>query len=202
MIHKLYSIPVYHKKFIHSITDKEEIELKNFSLQCNDENYFSVNFNVLDSRNLSILKSKIEKYILDYKNNVCGISTQNFYITDSWIAKTPIGGKHLLHDHPNSIISGVYYAQTEKSYINFYNPVNLFKNFQFHFDYNLETEFNRTDWAIEIEQGDLIIFPSWLQHYVNTNNSNKERTVIGFNCFVSGRLGNDRYPTRLNLNQK
>ena len=50
--------------------------------------------------------------------------------------------------------------------------------------------------------GDIIFFPSWLNHSVNYFDSNEERIVLGFNTFIDGNLGNDTWPTKLSLKVK
>jgi len=125
---------------------------------------------------------------------------QDFYITDSWIARTPPGGKHIVHNHPNSILSGTFYINVPKdSALLFYTEVEMFKTFKFWFDYSTETEYNRTVTRLPVKTSDVVIFPSWLNHGVEVNNSTDERIVIGFNCFVKGKFGNNRYPTRLSI---
>jgi uncharacterized protein (TIGR02466 family) len=41
--------------------------------------------------------------------------------------------------------------------------------------------FNANKWHIEPELGKLIIFPSWLMHYVEDNNSQEDRLSMAFN---------------------
>jgi hypothetical protein len=41
--------------------------------------------------------------------------------------------------------------------------------------------FNANKWHIEPEPGKLIIFPSWLMHYVEDNNSQEDRLSMAFN---------------------
>ena len=75
----------------------------------------------------------------------------------------------------------------------------MFKNFKFWFDYIKETEYNKTTHRVPVQNSDIIIFPSWLNHGVEVNQSTEDRIVIGFNCFVKGSFGNARYPTRLTI---
>lgn len=196
----LNPIPVYHCNTGHIVSASEFETCQNFSLQSNDFNYFSNDFNVLEDERLSEISAIIHAHISKYQLEVCGMEQQDFYITDSWIAKTAPGGKHIIHNHPNSIISGTFYINVPKdSALLFYSEVEMFKNFKFWFDYNKATEYNRTEWRVPVTPSDIVLFPSWLNHGVETNNSSEERIVIGFNCFVKGSFGNNRYPTRLTL---
>ena len=203
MIHRLYPIPVYHQKNVFKITPEQLLIIDQLPMQQNDDgqlNWMSFDFNILEIDLLKNIKNVVLDHINIFKNDICGISFQDFCITDSWIAKTIPGGQHLIHNHPNAIISGVLYIKTPKdTSLNFFNSTNLFNNFQFQFDYNKETDFNRTNWVINVEEGDMVIFPSWLQHYVPI--CHEERLVIGFNCFVTGTFKNNRYPTNLTIQQ-
>lgn len=200
MIHQLYSIPILQEKQFFLLDNATINELHKECLKDNNGNYFSDNFKILEKLLLKDLKSKIVDSITYYQEEICGISKQKFYLTDSWLSVTFEGGRHLLHDHPNSLVSGVYYIDIpENSTINFYNSINLFQNFKFSFEFSKETPFNKTDYSIPVENGDLIIFPSWLQHYVNNNTSKKSRLVLGFNCFVEGEFSNQFFPINLSI---
>lgn len=199
-IFNLTSVPVYQHKTNYVPNTVEISTVKQFELQNNDFNYFSKDFNVLDHIDLLGIKNIVNRHLLDYQHNVCGIEIQQFYITDSWIAITPPGGKHVVHNHPNSLLSGVFYFDVpNNSSINFYIESQFFKNFKFCFDYTKLTTHNQQTITVPVQQSDIVIFPSWVDHSVDINASDKERIIIGFNCFVRGNFGNDRYPTRLFL---
>jgi uncharacterized protein (TIGR02466 family) len=199
-IFNLTSVPVYQNSTSYIPTVDEMSTVKQFDLQSNDFNYFSNDFNVLDHENLLGIQQLVNTHLLDYQRNVCGIEIQQFYVTDSWIAITPPGGKHIVHNHPNSLLSGVFYFSVpDQSSINFYVESPIFKNFKFCFDYTLSTEHNKQLVNVPVQQSDIVIFPSWVDHNVDVNTSDQARIIIGFNCFVRGNFGNDRYPTRLFL---
>jgi uncharacterized protein (TIGR02466 family) len=87
------------------------------------------------------------------------------------------------HSHPNRAFSAVYYVSAGEDCgdIVFLNPNKvLCQNFSDDCieDYN---EFTATHWKITPKDNLLIIFPSWLEHYVQPNNSNVERISIAFN---------------------
>ena len=46
------------------------------------------------------------------------------------------------------------------------------------------TEFNRNVAAINVAEGDLLIFPSYLPHYVEPNKSDEDRIVVSFNIDI------------------
>ena len=46
------------------------------------------------------------------------------------------------------------------------------------------TELNRNVAQIKVLEGDLLIFPSYLPHYVEPNKSDEDRIVISFNIDI------------------
>jgi uncharacterized protein (TIGR02466 family) len=145
-------------------------------------------------------KRYIESELSVFKNSVVGIP-QDLYITQSWIARTDPGGWHSLHNHPNSIFSGVIYINTPTdASIKFLHLNDLFKTFKFDINYHTTTEFNSIYTEIPVRENDIIIFPSWLDHEVAVNDSSCARVVLGFNTFIKGSFGHDMYPTKLFLN--
>lgn len=87
------------------------------------------------------------------------------------------------HIHPNSYISGVYYVKVPENsgnlvlrhpsnLISIFTPSDVIKQF------NL---LNSSKWNIEPKDGDLVMFPSWIEHEVTQNISGEDRISIAFN---------------------
>lgn len=163
-----------------------------------NNNLFTEDYNILNS--LPSINSQLEKILNNYCNSVLGFKNNELYITNSWCVKTPKGGYHPKHSHPNSIISGVLYIDvgTENQYIVFENEAQVFKKFNFLIDKN-DNEYNTNRLSIEIKSKELILFPSWLEHEVPENKTNTTRLILGFNTFLKGKMGNNVYPTELNI---
>jgi uncharacterized protein (TIGR02466 family) len=92
------------------------------------------------------------------------------------------------HCHPLSAFSIVYYVSGEEDSgsIQFMNPNPGMMNSQIgqgkciqEFD-----EFNSNAWTINPESGKLLIFPSWLIHFVHQNKSNNRRISIAFDTEI------------------
>ena len=49
--------------------------------------------------------------------------------------------------------------------------------------------FNSGLFSFPIKELDLMIFPSYLEHSVPTNNTNQKRVSLSFNTFVRGEIG-------------
>ena len=127
-------------------------------------------FDVIDLKNL--IYSETNKFADSF-----GLIIDN-RILDSWFNIQNKNSSLIPHTHPNSIISGVIYINVDKnsSPIHFYNP-NPFISFM-HKNNLKESSF---DWFyIEPKIGMMILFPSWLKHGFEDNQT-EERTVISFN---------------------
>lgn len=86
------------------------------------------------------------------------------------------------HIHSGSLFSGILYIKAENSgEIVFMNPIAAH---QYVIDPSCVNKFNEfTSYTIKVkpEVGKLIIFPSWLMHYVEPNQNNNDRISVAFN---------------------
>jgi uncharacterized protein (TIGR02466 family) len=95
-----------------------------------------------------------------------------------------VNGRHAynnVHNHPNSLLSGVYYVKAEGDCgdLLFFDPRKQASVMQP--DFSERTQINSSMQSISPEVGTLIIFPSWLDHAVNQNLSDVDRISISFN---------------------
>jgi uncharacterized protein (TIGR02466 family) len=146
---------------------------------------------------LNSLKEFCEQNIATYVNEI--ISPKNleldFYITQSWLNIVHPGDSHPVHCHTNSIISGIFYVSTvEYDAIQFYDPGSLMKN-RTEIEMFKSTIWNAPIQNLDINENELILFPSWLGHGVTRNASTTtDRISIAFNVFVKGSIGDvDRF---------
>jgi uncharacterized protein (TIGR02466 family) len=149
------------------------------------------------SRNTFILNEDEMKHISEFCNNslqmyfekvINPLTDTNIKITQSWLNYTNTKGFHHEHDHPNSIISGVFYfsADKEKDIIAFNR---LPSNKQIQIFYKEANDYNTIQTDIKVETGDLVLFPSYIPHFVPPVESSKKRISLAFNSFVYGELG-------------
>jgi uncharacterized protein (TIGR02466 family) len=108
----------------------------------------------------------------------------NLKIDNFWLNVNAYRDLNKCHTHPHSILSGSFYVETPKNCgsIVFRHPyhsiIEMFWN-NHTLKYN---KFNSTIWEFFPSEGQLLIFPSWLEHYVEPNmNEKKERISISFN---------------------
>ena len=125
-----------------------------------------------------------------------------FYITQSWLNYTKLGGSHGMHTHQNSWISGVFYLSApEGNGICFYDPNMRIKRI-LKIDSSLE---NPSQWSgekinVPLETNKLVLFPSWLGHAVDPNpEQTTTRLSLAFNVFFTGPIGIESDLTELIL---
>ncbi len=155
---------------------------------------------VLENESLSNLKSFINFCIKDFL-----IKTYNpaheleIYLTDSWINYNEKGDSHHLHNHPNSLISGVFYINTtDEDNIIFFrtettNPFNI--------QAKGPTLFNGDSYKVPVLKNSLILFPSLIYHYTSKHLSDSTRISLSFNTFVSGVINDSKTLQNLSLSK-
>jgi uncharacterized protein (TIGR02466 family) len=157
----------------------------------NESNLTSANNYIFNEPEFLELKNIATKYINYYINRVYKPKNAvDIFITQSWLNWTSKGEYHHKHDHPNSIISGVMYIQTDplKDQITFYKPGYSFIDL----DATSYDIFNCYDCHLAVKSGDIVLFPSQLSHNVNQIHSDKTRISLAFNTFIRGTFGSNQ----------
>ena len=151
---------------------------KNYNL-----NYVSTNLNVLPK--FKELNKEIKKTIKHFIEKILFMEC-NFKIYKSWLTLTKSNGNSSSHTHSNSWISGIYYPQHNEHFkIKFYNDItNVFETFS-----KKRTVYNTKSFTIVPEENEIILFFSNLRHEIVTNNSDKDRYSLAFNCLPQGSFG-------------
>ena len=88
------------------------------------------------------------------------------------------------HNHQNCYLSSAYYIKKPKNSgdITFYDPKES-KTYRFP-EVEKHTNYSAESVTIKPEEGDLLIFPSYLYHDVGVNLSDEERIVVSFNIDI------------------
>lgn len=101
-------------------------------------------------------------------------SPKGFHI-ESWTNVNQPGSNNHLHSHKEFDFVALYYINgTETGGLTFYNPANYLV------DCSLNSPFVAMH-TYEPKDGDLLIWPAWMPHSVDTNKSNRQRINIAFN---------------------
>jgi|TARA_R100000482_G_scaffold120811_1_gene66404 uncharacterized protein (TIGR02466 family) len=171
-----------------SLTEKERDVIWNYRLD-NDNNYHnchaSYSGRILEDRKLRRFKKYLQGHLEAYVSDIMKCDNK-IKITNSWGNYSHTGNCHRLHQHSNSILSGIYYLQVEDSV-----PLLEFeKTNRYFLEYRRreETSFNSSNYTINLKDGMLVIFPSNLTHSVPVNTSNKWRISVAFNSFLLGQI--------------
>ena len=179
----MFPVPVWVTPFNGEDYSSELEWIKNLEIK---DNRVSVDNFVLDSPIMANIRSFIESTISKYTSQIWKYE-QEFYITQSWVNRKGKGDSHQVHTHPNSIISGVWYPQVTKDSCILFQS--LLEN-----AIQLEpvewTEMNADAYQLPVNMGDLILFPSYLQHCLPyPHSSDTERISLSFNTWIRGSLG-------------
>lgn len=175
-----------------------------FVLECfNDKRFTGVNgisnnSYVLNSKEMIGIRAFIENSIFQYLEEADPFpENASLYITQSWFTFTEKDQYHHIHNHPNSYLSGVMYFNvdpaTDKIY--FKNP----NMRQILVEKKQYTPFNCDEWSVVTEIGKLLLFPSYIDHYVKDYKGERPRVSLAFNTFIKGQLGSDLALTGLSL---
>ena len=191
-INKGYLFPttIYHLDSVLEKNDIEDIRKHIFYMYNNSsvDNWQSESL-LHKNDEFKILVNKITKtakYIFDDMKYVY----EQFEITDMWANVSKQGEYHGVHTHSNNILSGVFYIQSDQTgNIKFLDPrpaagvlcpdMKEFNDKNSHicgYPSNVNT---------------MVLFPSWLQHFVTDNESCKERISLSFNLMFKGFIGGD-----------
>jgi uncharacterized protein (TIGR02466 family) len=159
-------------------------------------NFASIDTNILENPVFSKIKELVWDAINHYTKGVMRWEDHEFFITQSWVNVNPTDTYHHIHHHNNSIVSGVFYLQTNKNEtITFHGETKSTLELT-NADYNL---WNSKTWNMDVKDNTIAIFPSLLAHSVKTNTHQRERISIAFNIFVRGKIGSEEALTLLEI---
>ena len=193
---KLFSEPIFKYKF----DNYEELntELLNYIYGLRDEDvegikrsnkggWHSKNFNLSDKNSIQLkFALKLQPYIIKtFENFGWKIKDKNIRISEMWAIINKKDDFNVVHTHPNCYLSAAYYVKAKKNCGKFeVEHPNIAKRYFFP-EIEKINELNLEVASIDIEEGDLLIFPSYLPHKVSQNNIDEDRIVISFNVDIA-----------------
>tara|TARA_B100000029_G_C17274733_1_gene851174 strand:- start:149 stop:715 length:567 start_codon:yes stop_codon:yes gene_type:complete len=184
MIESLYATPIYYS----IVKNKEEIQSSisncidniNFSMkeEWGSTLYLSnttFNDNIIEILGLNLLSEEIDRHLSAY----CSELEFNMpeYTMTSWFTLSKKGNYSHIHHHAPADISGVYYYKTtEKDGSLFFESPNP------HLDATrcYGKKYGES-WRHPPIEGKILLFPGWLKHGVETNETDSERISLSFN---------------------
>jgi uncharacterized protein (TIGR02466 family) len=199
-INGIFPTPIYMSKLDRELSKKELsfVDKSKLDFYKNDGNITSNDNYILNQKTFSSLKEDLYLRVQDYFNKV--LSTTDSvtpYITQSWLNYTETNQYHHKHQHPNSLVSGVFYVNCHEEF----DKIKFFRNDYQTIkpeikDWNL---YNSETWWFTVKTGDIILFPSSLTHMVETKEGDNTRISLAFNVFIKGTIGNNKNLTELIL---
>lgn len=154
---------------------------------------------ILHNESMVNLKKFIDDSVNTYFQEIIApVKDTSLYITQSWVNYSKQGQWHHSHEHPNSILSGVFYVQSDGV-----DKINFEKNYyeQISFPTEKYNVFNSKTWWLEATQGRLVVFPSFLRHSVSQVETDHTRVSLSFNTFARGMIGSSESLTLLEVGQ-
>ena len=184
--YKLDNYNSYNVELSKYIYDLQKNDSKGQSLS-NVNGWHSPFFNIKNKDSVGYkFLIKIQPYIMDvFKSYGWIFDPHKVRFSGVWAIINKKGNFNTEHIHPNSHLSGAYYVKAPENCGNFkvYNPHSISRD-KFP-PRQTPTDLNRLVAEHEINEGDLLIFPSHLPHSVLPNQSDDERIVVSFNLFVA-----------------
>ena len=117
---KFPSEEIVSEELLKSVSGYKNDSYNNFGNKTTNESF------VLNNQNFKILKQFIDKCLYEYVENIYGSNPYitKLNVTQSWLNYTNKNEYHHTHNHPNSLVSGVFYfnADTDYDEIVFFNP--------------------------------------------------------------------------------
>ena len=189
-MHLFFSTPIWASK----IEDYKKINIEMLeyinNLQIKDpQGIIKSNFKGWHSKDFNTKDEHPKKFIEAIKKNInvaladmnWDIEKQSVKIKNIWTIINEKNAWNQKHHHSNSDLSAAYYVSAFDNCgdIVFYDPRPAPVNS--HPISKSPNNLNATINSVKPEAGMLVLFPSYLEHSVNPNLSNKKRIVISFN---------------------
>jgi len=188
-------IPIFSDFLYHATLNVDENSLDRYAkniissdtgrVKSNNGGYQSNDLELND--NISFLFNEIENHLHKTAQNVGFKRKLRLY--NFWLNMNNYRDYNTPHRHPKSAMSGVFYIKAPKNSgrIIFTNPNGpLVESYLDYFHFEVGKDYSPTTilshgWNVVPEKNDLILFPAWLEHFVEPNNTNEERISISFN---------------------
>jgi len=198
-IQGIFPTPIYFSKLNRKLTKKEFnlIDKYKKDFYKNEGNITSNNTYILENKIFNQLKNDLWLRVNDYFNKVLSTKDIKPYITQSWLNYTETNQYHHKHEHPNSLVSGVFYINADEDndkirfFSNKYEVIRPEIN-----EFNL---FNSTTWWFPVKTNDIVLFPSSLTHCVDIKKGTNTRISLAFNVFIKGKIGKEKLLTELKI---
>jgi len=202
-IQNLFPTPIYMTNMDRPFTKQELQFVEKQKNHCtkNEGNINTKDNYILNRKEFKNIKKFLDAACKDYLDRIiCPKNNIELYITQSWLNYTEENQYHHRHEHPNSIVSGVLYFDSDKAndMIKFFSPIK-YQQIKPEIDDSKYNIWNSSSWWFTVETGQLVMFPSSTTHQVDTKKGNNTRVSLAFNTFYKGAVGSNSSLTELIL---
>jgi uncharacterized protein (TIGR02466 family) len=156
---------------------------------------------ILNRPEMTGLREWIMNHVDNYARNVLAWDFNKIDLTMSWVSIKEKGQRHKYHIHPNSLISGVFYWDTDDiEPISFLRP-RKFTNFEIERNENIDAPYAFDHHNFIPRKNTLVLFPSETQHSVGKIKQDLPRKSLAFNTFIFEKIGRPDSLTELDLSK-
>lgn len=117
-------------------------------------------------------------------------------LSDLWLTRTEQGGSTHRHNHPLSVYSGIFYLEHSEQGTHFELPLWYYQHWPLMFEHRSPPR--SQTWQQSCTQGTLVIFPSYVYHWVDVQKTAEPRYTMAWNSFWHGTI-NHNLGTRLSV---
>jgi len=117
----------------------------------------------------------------------CYFTSGKLSITDAWVHKSDFGEKSSSHWHSMSMFSGLFYLTDHTNTVTYFE---IPDDFHTRYDSIFAPILKKDQIKISSnpEKGRLLIWPSYIKHYVDKHRYKDSRYTLAFNTFLEGDL--------------
>ena len=203
VIQNIFPTPIYTTKIDRGFTKQELEFVKQQKKHCtnNQGNINTKDNYILNRKEFKNIKKFLDKHCKNYLDTViCPKNNIEIYITQSWLNYTEANQYHHRHEHPNSVVSGVFYFDSDiKNDKILFSHSKGYQQIRPTIDKTKFNVWNSETWFFPVETGNLFMFPSSTTHQVETKKGINTRISLAFNTFYKGSVGSDTELTELIL---
>jgi uncharacterized protein (TIGR02466 family) len=196
MIHNLFATKIYKKKFTGDLTKFQEHiipQLDKIFEESAHHNQASMrdggicSFNVYDTIHKQLDMKEITDFVdssaAEYWKEL-GLIKSKVMVNHAWANIYPPGSYIENHNHiPATVVASFYLKKPINSgNMVFENPMSAILRYQpYNGLHDKDDYVNAFDTTIEVDEGDLVMFPGYLMHKTEKNMSTENRVILGFN---------------------
>lgn len=199
-IQPLFATPYMRADLSHALTPDVVSYVHGLKMILNRQNLISEDLYIFEHPELQALGAAVQEALDVYAKDILGIS-QKLYVTQSWALENPINVGMHSHAHSNSLVSGSLYYDVLPEPVSrvFFDRHTMYQQIELLPGDDKRNLYNTPVNVITPKSGEVLLFPSDINHMIEANQSSEPRRAIAFNCFVKGVIGDYRDVSQLKL---